>query len=141
MLDISPLDGAIAQLEKALAFADSDLARRDPETALQFRASSIHAFEYTYELAVKMLRRHLVATEASTDIEGLSFNHLIRLGYKRALLDEELRVWQGFRENRNRTSHTYDEAKAEDVFRAIPPFLAEARTLAARLRNRAAGGA
>lgn len=124
-----------------MAFADSDLARGDRETALQFRASSIHAFEYTYELAVKMLKRHLVATEASTDVDGLSFNDLIRLGYKRALLAQELRMWQGFRENRNRTSHTYDESKADDVFRAIPPFLTEVRTLAARLRDRVGDGA
>jgi len=50
-------------------------------------------------------------------------------------------MWQGFRENRNRTSHTYDESKADDVFRAIPPFLTEVRTLVARLRDRVGDGA
>ena len=61
---------------------------------------------------------------------------MIRLGYERGLLSCELREWKVFRENRNVTNHTYNEAKAEDVFATIPAFLNEACFLLRELKHR-----
>ena len=46
-LDYSPLGDAIRQLEKALAYAHSDLALRDPGPREQLRNSVIQCFEFT----------------------------------------------------------------------------------------------
>ncbi len=135
MLDLSPLENAVSQLTRALEYAGSDLARSDAELSTLLRAAAIQAFEYTYELSHKMLRRHLEATEAdAAGVRSLSFNGLIRLGWARGLLDEELAAWIAFREARGATSHTYNERKAQAVFEAIPRFLAEARFLLSRLQ-------
>ena len=59
-LDYSSLAQAVIQLQKSLDYLHSDLAREDSGLREQFRAATIKAFEYSYELAVKMIRRQLV---------------------------------------------------------------------------------
>lgn len=87
-----------------------------------------------------MLRRYLLATEPSpAAVDELDFNGLIRLGYARGLLNEEIAIWRIFRQDRGTTSHAYDERKARAVFDNIPRFLAEARFLSERIRDRQAG--
>lgn len=46
-LDYGPLGDAIRQLEKALAYAHSDLALRDSGLREQLRNSVIQCFEFT----------------------------------------------------------------------------------------------
>ena len=58
-LDLTSFTNALQQLQKSLAYAESFLARNDPESRKQFRAAAIQAFEFTYEVAVRMLRRQL----------------------------------------------------------------------------------
>jgi nucleotidyltransferase substrate binding protein (TIGR01987 family) len=133
------LGRAIAQLEEALAFVGSDLARQDARVARQFRAAAIQAFEFTYELSYKTLKRFLADTEPSpAQVQAMDFNGIVRLGYARGLLAEEISVWRGFRENRSVTSHTYNEDKAQAVFDAIPRFLNEVRFLVAHINQRQA---
>jgi nucleotidyltransferase substrate binding protein (TIGR01987 family) len=136
-LDLTSFQNAIAQLEEAISYCNSDLARSDARLALHLRAAAIQAFEFTYELSHKMLKRHLEATEASIAmVEELSFNDLIRRGYALGLLQAELVDWKAFRKNRGTTSHTYEEAKARDVYDGIPRFLVEAKFLLAQLISR-----
>lgn len=141
-LDFSAFAKAIAQLEDALAYCDSDLARQDARLALHLRAAAIQAFEFTYELAFKLLRRFLIATEPNpAQIGTMTFNEIIRLGYARGLLSADVAAWSGFRQDRGTTSHAYDETKALEVFTGIPEFLREARFLLAALTSRQAAGA
>ena len=87
MIDISPLEKAIAQLQESLNYADSDLAKYDARLARQFRSAAIQAFEYTYELSHKMLKRYLEATEPTPEsIDAMSFQELIRTGAEKGLL-------------------------------------------------------
>lgn len=143
MLDLLPFERAIARLEDALQYFHSDLAKNDPRLASHLRAAVIQAFEFTYELAYKNLRRYLQMTEPSPDvIDQASFYEVIRLAYERGLLQAELSSWKEFRANRGATSHTYSEQKAEDVLKCVPAFLAEARylhhTIQTRQRSHAA---
>ena len=134
-LDFSPLDNAIGQLEVALDYSYSELARDNAKLAEIFRSAVIQAFEFTYDLSFKMLRRYLEnIDEAPSEIAKLSFSNLIRAGYAQGLLSEELAVWLRFREQRNITSHTYDGTKAQRVFEQVPVFLSEAKFLANQLR-------
>jgi nucleotidyltransferase substrate binding protein (TIGR01987 family) len=121
---------AIAQLEEAYSFASEELKLLDSRYRVHLRTAAIKSFEYTYESCHKMLRRSLQNSEPSEmNVDQLSFSDLFRLGYKRGLVNGDLRVWSAFRAARNRTSHTYDEEDAQAVFEAIPEFLNEARFL------------
>jgi len=145
-LDLSSLRDAIAQGEEALAYCRSELARSDPRLAPHLRAAAIQAFEFTYELAVKALRRFLIEVEVNPGaVEVMSFNDLIRRGYDLGLLRAELAVWRAFRRDRGTTSHTYDAAKAQAIFEGIPAFFAEAgfllESIEAHQRRKHPGGA
>jgi len=135
-LDLLPFGRAIKQLEQALAYCNSDLAQSDPELALHLRAAAIQAFEFTYELSVKMLRRTIEKIEASEfTVRDMTFDELIRRAWSIGLLNEEVAQWREFRKLRGTTSHAYDEDKAELVYREIPRFLAEAQHLYAALEK------
>jgi nucleotidyltransferase substrate binding protein (TIGR01987 family) len=139
-LDLSSYRNAIAQLEDALDYCASSLSASDPRLAVHLRAGAIQSFEFTYELAVKMLKRYLQMSEANPNlIDELTFNDLIRRGYEIGLLSAELTIWKEFRRDRGTTSHTYDERKAIEVFATIPIFLAEAKFLATELARRQEG--
>jgi nucleotidyltransferase substrate binding protein (TIGR01987 family) len=126
MIDISSLKHALATLDEALA------ARVQAPEDKFIRDACIQRFEYSYKLAHKMLRRFLEAAEPA-GVRELSFPNLIRLGYQRGLLAQSWDVWMEFREARNATSHTYDEAKAAGVVAKIPAFAAAARFMATQI--------
>lgn len=134
-LDLSPFDRAISQLE---TFYDLSLQPQDqPVMSEALRMAAIQAFEYTYELSVKMLRRFLEMTEPNpAALDDATFQGLIRLGSERGLLKSDLPVWMDFRRQRGTTSHAYDAAKAAQVHAAIPVFLVDVRFLLAELRRR-----
>jgi nucleotidyltransferase substrate binding protein (TIGR01987 family) len=129
MIDISSLRRALAKLDTGL----SALART-PEDQL-VRDGCIQRFEYSYELAHKMLRRYLEATEPG-GVSEFSFPKLIRLGYERGLLAESWDVWSDFRDARNATSHAYDEDKAREVAAKIPAFAKAAQFMATQIEAR-----
>ena len=136
-LDLTSLRLAIAQTDEALEFCRSDLAKDTPRLALHLRAAAIQAFEFTYELSYKTLKRYLEETEPHpASVEEMSFNDLIRRAYEAGLLQAELSEWRVFRKQRGTTSHTYDESKAQDVFDGIPDFLKEARFLLNEIERR-----
>lgn len=136
-LNLGPLEDAVSQLEDALDIYHSDLALNNPRLQRHLRAAVIQAFEFTYELSFRMLRRYLELASANpAEIDELVFNDVIREAYRQALLKAELPEWMEFRRNRGTTSHTYNEEKAQEVFESVPHFLQEARYLLNRLQER-----
>lgn len=139
-LDFSPLGSAIQQLEKALAYANSEVALTDPGLREQLRNSVIQCFEFTYELSHKMLKRYLEATTASpAEIDPATFQSLIRMANEKGLLRSDWSQWRTYRQARTDSSHTYDEEKAAAVFAIAPDFLGEAKFLFGELTQRSAG--
>ncbi|MCG8529042.1 MAG: nucleotidyltransferase substrate binding protein [Desulfovibrionales bacterium] len=135
-LDLTSLENAVDQLGEALAFYDQESGKSDMMQR-QLRAAAIQAFEFTYELTVKMLRRHLEAVSDSPEvIDSMSFSDIMREAYRLGLVSSDVTVWREYRKNRTITSHTYDVAKARQVFRSIPGFLKEARYVVGQLRER-----
>lgn len=129
-LDFSPLANAIARLGEGLARYLNDTGDT------QIRDGLIQRFEFTYDLAHKMLRRALESAAANPEeVDRMSFPTLIRTGNEQGLLRGDWNDWRIYREMRNITSHTYDEAKALQVAAAIPQFLDEARELLGRLQS------
>lgn len=130
MLDFTPFDKAIARLDEIV-----ELYQRDPENEV-VRDALIQRFEFTYDLAHKSLRRALEAASATPDeVEHMTFPSLIRTADEQALLKSDWTAWHQFREMRNITSHTYDQAKAVEVAQGIQTFLEEVRQLPDRLRE------
>jgi len=136
MLDFTSLSKAIAQLETSLRYARSEAAKADGDLFRQFRSASIQAFEFTYELSWKSLKRYLEATSADAQsVDALSFPDLIRTAAEAGLLASNWDVWKDFRYARSVTSHTYDAGKADEVFAIAGHFLAEAKELQRRLEK------
>jgi nucleotidyltransferase substrate binding protein (TIGR01987 family) len=74
----------------------------------------IKAFEFTYELAWNTLKDYY---EFQGDqLQGS--RDTIRLAFKRGLITNG-QIWMEMIDNRNRTSHTYDEKTANDVIADI----------------------
>lgn len=135
--DLTPLNNALAQLEEALEIYHSEVVAVDPRLKKHLRAAAIQAFEFSYEISFKMLRRYLELASANpAEIDNLSFNEVVREGYRQALLRSEIAEWREFRRNRGTTSHAYNEKMAQEVFESIPRFLDEARHLLNRLDER-----
>lgn len=128
---ISSLDDGLAVVSDANWFNAQDIKVRNT-----LIAGVIQNFEFVYEISVKMLRRQLEAESDSPDsIDQASFRELLRVGAEKGLIDD-VEAWFGFRQMRNITAHTYDHAKAQQVYEGTQDFLTHARTLLARLESR-----
>ncbi len=133
-LDQTPLTNAIARLCEGL-----ERHGREPDDT-QLRDGLIQRFEFTYDLAHKMLRRMLEQAAANPEaIDRMSFPELIRTASEQGLVRSDWTAWRTWREMRNITSHTYDEAKALQVVAEIPAFLTEATEVAHRLAQSQSG--
>lgn len=127
-LDLSPLGKAIYSLERAIIRAKQD------ELDEELRDAVIQRFEYTYELCWKMLKRQIEAEAASpTTIDQLSFRDLLREAAEKGFIDNP-EIWFVYREQRNITSHTYDEEKAEQVRATAYEFINAAKKLFTKLQ-------
>ncbi len=131
-LDFSSLASAIDQLEKALNYSMSNLAK-DPDLFEQFRNSTVQCFEYTYELAWKNLQRKLEHVHPNPQIiDELEFKDLVREGAQRGYVKTP-ELWFEFRRLRNVSSHAYDRLKAQQVYSKAQDLLIEAKFLFAAI--------
>lgn len=130
LLDLSSFHRALASLDRAALRALG--APGDEE----LRDAVIQRFEYTYELAWKMLKRHLEQVVPDpARMDSLSFRELIREGAERGMLPE-VEPWFEYRHQRNHTSHAYNAAAAQRVFETALSFREAARLLLAELERR-----
>lgn len=131
ILDFQSLEKAIAQLDAGLMESQAT-----PESEL-LRDGVIQRFEYTYELSWKMLRRYLEVTLPNPDeVDGMSFQTLIRTGSEQGLLLSGWDRWVNYRKARGTASLVYDGEKAREVFGVVPEFLQEAKYLLGKLTEK-----
>lgn len=121
---LGPLERAAASLARALAQPRDEFSRD----------ASIQRFEYTYELAWKAIRRALLNELGLVDVEGASRRELYRMAAQQRLVPDPA-PWFGFHDARNRTSHTYNEATAEEVYVVAGEFLPAVQALLAALER------
>jgi nucleotidyltransferase substrate binding protein (TIGR01987 family) len=128
-LDLSPLNKAIQSLERAVK-----RSKQDPDDE-EIRDAVILRFKYTYELCWKMLKRKLEAESPTpAAIDQLSFRDLLRDAAEKGFISNP-EIWFVYRDQRNITSHTYDEIKAEQVKETAFKFLITAKELADKLQQ------
>lgn len=95
---------AVSRLEEACAQAENSF----------IRDSVIQRFEFSWELAWKMLKLRL----AYLGVEALSPREVIRQSLQAGLI-EDGNAWSEAQQQRNLTSHTYDESLSIAVFAFI----------------------
>jgi len=122
---ITPLEKAIQTLDEILVMP-KDVIVRD---------ATIQRFEYTFELAIKFLKRYLETLPEGQDVDQLNYRDLIRLGAEAGVV-ENVEAWFDYREARNVTSHAYNENKADEVYEAAKKFLPDVKFLLAQLQSR-----
>lgn len=127
----------LTSLAKALESFRLALDEYDKDRSNDFvRDSCIQRFEYCYDLATKMIRRHLSNISANPSaVNEMSFQETIREAYTKGVLKNSWDSWWKYRDDRNITSHGYDESKAIAVVADLKPFYAEIDHLLARLKE------
>ena len=119
-MDFTSLHKALSQLTEAIVFWQ-ERSDADPLKP-HLRSAVIQSFEFTYELAVRTLRRVLIERSESADlVRDLSFSDLIRRALD-AGLPTDLNTWRRWRDLRNSTSDTHDEECAQAVVMEVPEF-------------------
>lgn len=117
---------ALGQLKEAHVLAQSRRLSKLEEQGM------IQAFEYTYELAWKVLKDFL----ESRGVQGLyGTRDVTRAAFQRELLGDG-NVWMAMIESRNLTSHTYDQTIAQKVLTAIrQDYLGQFESLEQRMQS------
>ena len=129
-LDFTSYEKALRSLQRVLARSRTVPGDED------IRDACIQRFEYTYELAFKMLKRQLEQElPSSEELDHMPFKEVIRVGAERGLIAVPER-WFDYCAKRNITSHTYDEDKARDVYGVLGEFTADADDLLVRMKSR-----
>lgn len=93
--------------------------------------AAIQRFEFSYELAWKALRAHLLAIGMEVANPRDAFSR----AYAQGWIDDET-TWLAMLADRNRTSHTYEESLAREIGKRLPGYLEKLELLAASLMER-----
>ncbi|MFH1542800.1 MAG: nucleotidyltransferase substrate binding protein [bacterium] len=136
MLDLSSLEKAIGSLKSAINVysRNEKNIKIDPELRNAVRAGVVQNFEFTYELCWKFMKRWLDSNLGSMLVDGIHRRELFRLAAENQLISN-VENWFEYYENRNKTSHTYNSATADEVVEAAFAFLQDAQELLVNLKK------
>lgn len=120
-------------LEKAIAAIEDGLVEHEQYPQLTtVRDGVIQRFEVAIDVSQKLMKRVLLET-FKIEPARVQKNTAREAAAMGLIADAE--AWIGHINARNDTAHTYDNAKANQVFQTIPGFLPDARDLLKRLKN------
>lgn len=117
---LESLRKAIVGFRAALEAFETDISRD----------AAIQRFEFCFELAWKSIQERV-------RVEGLdcqSPKGCFKLAFKSGWIPDE-NGWLTMLEDRNRTTHTYDEELAKEVYRRLPSYVPLLEMLLARLEE------
>ncbi|MBR1907409.1 HI0074 family nucleotidyltransferase substrate-binding subunit [bacterium] len=120
-LNLSNLNKCIESLKECL----SDYKKNYDEKIKEYISDScIKRFEYTVETSWKVMKRYLKLQYGKTDKE-LTMNNIFRYmeGYG---LITSWDSWKNYYNNRNNTSHEYNQEKASEILSIAEKFLVDA---------------
>ena len=119
-LRVSLFERALSRLEEALAKSEDPIVRD----------ACIQRFEFTFEMAWRALQRYALAE----GVECVSPRDCFRAGFRLGLIDRDTQ-WMAMVEDRNRTSHTYDEEGAKAIYRALAGYADLCKRLLKKLKE------
>lgn len=117
---LEPFESALRRLEDALEQAKTEWTRD----------ASIQRFEYTFELAWKSVARFA----RREGIESPSPRQAIRAALRLEWIEDN-QLWLDMLEDRNRTSHIYNERMAEDIYARLSTYQGALFDLLGRLKQ------
>lgn len=123
-LDLGPLRRSLSALRKVTRMDLDDDVVRD---------AAVKRFEFTYEMAWKMMRRHL-QWSGMQELDSVPRRELFRIAARASLIDDPS-PWFAYHEARNLTSHTYDEVSARKVTALLDAFVKDTALLLRRLKE------
>lgn len=132
IVDTVTLGKALGQLREAIAYYHSDIVAQEPRLKPLLRTAAIQAFEYSFELSIKTLKRTLIELLGKKEVDIMPYRDVLREAAKREWINDP-NQWFEFRNQRNQTSHTYSDQKAEKLFAILPEFLESAEHLLSQL--------
>jgi nucleotidyltransferase substrate binding protein (TIGR01987 family) len=113
-INITPLKKAFKKLRQFAQHLDTE----------QEKAGVVQAFEYTFELCWKMMKRFLEQRGRS----AYSPKEVFRMAALEKFI-EDPELWFEFLKKRNITAHTYEEEESNAVIEIVPAFLEEVEKL------------
>lgn len=117
---------ALQQLENAV-----NIARAKELSELE-KQGVIQAFEFTHELAWNVIKDYF-EYQGATDLHGS--RNATRLAFQRGIV-ENGHVWMEMIESRNKTSHTYNEKIAEEIYqKTIESYFGAFKSLVAKMEE------
>jgi nucleotidyltransferase substrate binding protein (TIGR01987 family) len=131
-LELSSLKKAVDSLDRALVVTGGPAEAAQKEV---LRAGVIQNFEFTYELCWKFMKRWLEVNNGGPAVDGATRKELFRLAAESRLITG-VENWFKYHAARNETAHTYDPAKAAEIYALAGPFAVDARRLLETLEKR-----
>jgi len=111
------IDISINKLKKVLVSLEAIYLQPNREDRSNIDAT-IQRFEFTFELFWKTMKTFL-------NQKGVEVNYpkdVLKEAYASHFLEDEA-IWLGIIKDRNLTSHTYDEALADEIFNRIKLYV------------------
>lgn len=137
MIDLTPLQDALATLTESLQLIEDSKDKVSEPMRRLMERGLIQAFEYNYGLAIFFMSRYLQEYAAVPDKHDLGvFEELIRVADEQRLVLSPVARWKAYRHARNLTSHTYNNVKAKAVAEIAADFEREGTHLLHQLQER-----
>ena len=135
-LDVEPLKRAVRELEEFLEeFRIEDASGKSVLFRIK-RAGLIKAFEFTYETAIRFIRRQLRESVVSTEeLKTMYFRDMLRVAADSGLITDPV-SWFDYRDVRNISSHLYDEEKTNQVLSTLNNFIKDVNFLLDEITRR-----
>jgi len=134
MLDLTQLKKAQFAFDEALEYALSLEADKNAYPFLAARGNLIQSFEFTFEISWKMMKRYIDNSLGSKGEKINTHKDLYRLAGQRGLINE-FYPWLDYRDARNKTSHSYNEEIAEEVYRVAKNFKTDLADFVGRIEE------
>ena len=129
-IDISNLKTALSNLEEGINILNTNT---DSRLTLVLEDACIQRFEYTLEIARKLMKKILKKIYGKNE-EELTVNNVFRFfeGYN---FISDWQNWRGYWEKRNSTSHEYNLEKSRKLLDIIPDFIKDTKELTNNLEK------
>lgn len=132
MIDLATLRTALTNLEEQhnhLHQLESDAPRLTREGITE---SALQRFEICYDMAWKMLRRHLHVELRIPDVPS-SPRPVFRIAAENHLLGDGSQRWQDYSTTRIQTTHVYSQEIVDSAIALMPTFLHDTADLIQRM--------
>lgn len=136
LLVLDVFEKAIDTFERTCIASNEKIVKTLPQVLQDaIKAGVIQNFEFTYELAWKFMKRWLEKNYGGSMIDGVTRRELFRLAQEHHLI-EDCDTWMFYHRARNLTSHTYDQAVAEEVYQDALTFLVHVKHVYMQLKSK-----